>query len=83
MPKSNSTAKSKHSSGPDNISNVVLKSCARAIAPIIAELINICEYRVYPDMLKNAKVKPIYKSGCFKDVNNYKPFSLLVSISKI
>ena len=76
--------KSKHSSGPDNVSNVVLKSCARAIAPFIAELINISfESGVYPDMLKNAKVIPLYKSGCCKDLNNYRPISLLVSISKI
>ena len=33
--------KSKHSSGPENISNVVLKNCARAIAPFIADLMNI------------------------------------------
>ena len=76
--------KSKHSSGPDNISNIVLKSCSRAIAPFIAELINIpFESGVYPDMLKNAKVIPLYKSGCYKDLNNYRPISLLVSISKI
>ena len=75
--------KSKHSSGPDTINNVVLKSCARAIAPFIAELTNISfESGMYPDMLKNAKVKPLYKSGCCKDLNNYTPISLLVSISK-
>ena len=76
--------RSKHSSGPDNISNVVLKSCARAIALFIAELINIYfESGVYPDMLKKAKVIPLYKSGCCKDLNNYRPVSLLVSISKV
>ena len=47
--------KSKHSSGPDNISNVVLKSCARAIAPFIAEFVNNSfESGVYPDMLKRS-----------------------------
>ena len=34
-------------------------------------------------MLKNAKVTTLYKSGCCKDLNNYRPISLLVSISKI
>ena len=62
--------KSKHSTGPDNISNVVLKSCARAIAPFIAELNNSFESGVYPDMLKNVEVIPLYKSGCCKDLNN-------------
>ena len=75
--------KSKHLSGPDII-KVVLKSCARAIAPFIAELVNISlESGVYHDMLKNAKVIPLYKSGCFKDMNNYRPISLILSISKI
>ena len=76
--------KSKHSTGRDNISNVVLKFCARAIAPFIAELINISfESGVYPDMLKTSKVIPLYKSGCCKNPNNYRPVSLLVSIIKI
>ena len=84
MPKSISTAQNKRSSGPDNISNVVLKSCARAIALFIAELIKkFFESGVYPDMLKNAKVIPLYKSGCCKDLNNCRPISLLVCISKI
>ena len=34
-------------------------------------------------MLKNAKVIPLYKSGCAnQDLNNYKPISFPVSISK-
>ena len=75
--------KSKHSSRPDNISNVVLKSCAPAIAPFIEELINtFFEFGVYPDVLKNAKVTPLYKSGCCKDLINYRHVFLLVSISK-
>ena len=62
----------------------MLKTCARAIAPFISELIRICfEFGVYPDLLKNAKVIPLYKSGCCKDLNNYRPISLLVSISKV
>ena len=52
--------KSRHSSGPDNSSNVALKSCARAIAPFIGELINVSlESEVFPDRLKNAKVIPL------------------------
>ena len=34
-------------------------------------------------MLKNAKVIPLYKSGCCKDLNNHRPISHLVSFSKI
>ena len=66
--------KSRDSSGPHNISNAVLKGCARAIAPSIAELINFSfESGGYRDMLKNGKVIPPCKSGCCKDLNNYRP----------
>ena len=56
--------KSRHSSGPDKISNVVLKICARAIALFIAELFNISfESGVYLGMLENAKVIPFTNLG--------------------
>ena len=75
--------KSKHSSSPDNFSNVVLKRCARAIDPFNTELLNISfESGMYPDML-NSEVITFYKSGCCKDLNNYRPIFLLVSFSKI
>ena len=76
--------KSKHSSGPDKNSNLVLKSCARAVALFIAEFINNSfESGVYPEMLKNAKVIPLYISGWCKDLNKYRPISLPVSTRKI
>ena len=75
--------KSKHSSGPDNFSNVVLKSCARAIVPFITELINISfEFGVYPHMLNSEDIT-FYIFGCCKNLNNYRLIFLLVSFSKI
>ena len=82
--KVNQQLKSKHSSGPNIVSNIVVKSCARANNLFLAELINIFfESGVYPDISKNAKVIPLYKSGCCNDLDNYRPISPLVSISKI
>ena len=56
--------KGKHSSGPDKISKVELKSCANAIAPFKTEPNIICfQSGLYPYMLKNANFIPFYKSG--------------------
>ena len=38
---------------------------------------------IFPDELKIARVRLIYKEGPKTDVSNYRPISLLGSISKI
>jgi len=38
---------------------------------------------VFPDRLKYAIVKPIFKRGKKQDISNYRPISLLTSFSKI
>ena len=38
---------------------------------------------VYPNLLKLAKVIPIFKAGSKLEVNNYRPISLLPTLSKI
>ena len=54
------------------------------MAPFIPESNKISsESGVFPDMLKNAQDIPLYKSGCCKDLNNYIPISLLVSLCQI
>ena len=39
--------------------------------------------RIFPDKLKIAKVKPLFKKREISSFNNYRPISLLPSISKI
>ena len=41
------------------------------------------EQSIFPTEWKTAKVNPIYKSGSKNDVNNYRPISLLPTLSKI
>ena len=37
----------------------------------------------FPDLWKEAKVKPLFKSGNKDDINNYRPISILPTISKL
>ena len=38
---------------------------------------------IFPDPLKSAKVKPVFKSGDVSEVGNYRPISILPFFSKI
>ena len=76
--------KSKNSSGKDEISNKVLKSIKDEIAKPLTIIINqSLKTRIFPEALKIAKVKPLYKKGDNFCLNNYRPISLLPTISKI
>ena len=62
----------------------ILKSIINIIAPFIAKILNISlKYGIFPDSLKIARVVPIYKSGDPTDLNNYRPISVLPTLSKI
>ena len=76
--------KNKTSSGKDGISNKLLKSIKSEISEAIAIIINqsILTW-IFPDQLKLAKVKPLYKKEDKCWLNNYRPISLLPKLSKI
>ena len=59
------------------------KKLATIIAPLLCDIFN-CAIRegTFPDSLKLARVRPIYKSKNKKIENNYRPISLLLTISK-
>ena len=76
--------KNKNSSGKDEISNKLLKSIKHEISKPLSVIINQSLVTgIYPDALKIAKVKPLYKKGDKTSLNNYRPISLLPTISKI
>ena len=76
--------KPKRSSGHDNMSTQFLKQIDTAIANPLSVIINkSMETGIFPDILKLAKVIPVYKSKAKDNCSNYRPISLLPALSKI
>ena len=72
------------SCGLDNISSRLLKLCSPYISDSICDIINhVLETGIFPDDWKKAKVHPIFKSDERNIPSNYRPISILPSISKI
>lgn len=60
----------------------------RLSAPyIVNEITYLCNQSIkmstFPKKWKEAKVTPLFKKGCCEDVNNYRPISILPTISKL
>ena len=76
--------KSSNSSGIDDISTKLLKMIINEIAPVLSHIFNRSLLSgIVPLQLKIAKVNPIFKSGDNQIFSNYRPISILPSISKI
>ena len=76
--------KSKSSTGYDNISNKLIKSTKDVLIKPLTLLMNqIIHTGEFPKQLKIAKVNPLFKKGNQSSFTNYRPISLLPSISKI
>ena len=62
----------------------MLKHCSPVIEKYLSEAFNMSiSKRKFPEFLKLAKVVPIFKKGDKTSPQNYRPISLLCSISKI
>jgi hypothetical protein len=76
--------KHKHSSGHDGLSSSLIKDIKHEIALPLTIMINkSLSTGIVPDLLKTAKVIPIYKAKDKELLNNYRPISLLPTASKI
>ena len=74
----------KTSRGHDDISNVLLKRIKHSISTPLELIFNkSLQKGVFPDEMKKADVIPLFKSKEKFLVNNYRPISLLVTISKL
>lgn len=72
------------SSGPDIISPVIYKRCAKEMAPILHALFSKSLHDgIFPDRLKLVFVKPIFKNGDKSTIENYRNVSLATTTSKL
>ena len=70
------------STGLDNIGPRVLTIAANVLTPSLIFIVNkSILFGEFPCSWKEAKVKPLFKSGAKDDVNNYRPISILPTIS--
>ena len=70
--------------GLDNISGKLLKDTATVVTPFLNLIFNLSLAEgIFPSDWKNARVSPIYKSGSRDECSNYRPISVLSTISKI
>ena len=70
--------------GMDGLGPRILKMAAGVLAPSITALINkSIDSSCFPSQLKIAKIFPIHKSGPKSDPSNYRPISILPTISKL
>ena len=74
----------KKSTGVDNTSAKIIKSCTSSIQGTVANLINITSRKCqFPASLKQAQVVPLHKKNDPLDKENYRPVSILPIISKV
>lgn len=74
----------KNSSGFDGISLKLLKSMKNIIIKPLTIILNqILRTGIFPDKLKVAKIVPVFKKEDPSNFNNYRPISVLPSISKV
>jgi hypothetical protein len=76
--------KQKPSCDIHGVSTKMIKFIGPVIAKPLAHIFNLSLMSgTFPEMLKQCRVIPIFKSGSHLECDNYRPISLLSSISKI
>lgn len=79
-----SNLKNNCATGWDSIPVQLLKLCKNTIVPPLTCLFELCYAQgIFPDVFKRALITPVHKGGNRDDVSNYRPISVLSSLSKL
>ena len=74
----------KKSHGYDKINNCLLKELRPVITlPLTTVFNKSIEEGIFPTCMKDADTVPLFKFKCKLDCNNYRPISLLITLSKL
>ena len=72
------------STGYDDISAKILKDSSETLAPLICQILNLSfEMKQFPDCMKRATITALHKKKDTNIISNYRPLSILPSLSKI
>ena len=72
------------SAGVDNLPPGMLKDSAKQISSPLCHIINLSvKTSTFSNLWKQPKVIPVYKSGPTETPDNYRPISVLPSLSKV
>ena len=78
------TADSAKATGYDKIPNKLLKIAAPYIYQSLTSMFNLSiETNTFPNELGIAKVSPLFKAGDHNDKDNYRPISVVPTVSRI
>ena len=70
--------------GDDNIGARLLKDIKTTITPVLTKIINRgYQLNIFPDCMKRAVIKPIHKKDSEDEISNYRPISILPTLSKV
>ncbi|KAJ0183168.1 hypothetical protein K1T71_001144 [Dendrolimus kikuchii] len=76
--------KSDSTVGWDSIPTKVLKMAKNILTVPLTHIVNLCiEKGVFPKVFKKSIIHPIFKAGDRNCVGNYRPISVLTSLSKV
>lgn len=70
--------------GADDIGAKLIKDASEVLSPLLAEIINLgYQSSIFPDCMKTATIKALHKKEDPDKISNYRPISILPTLSKV